>query len=109
MKNLRYFLAKFLQVLYVKRKIVELDIPTLGSKLSHEEIQNLLTCVLPWTGGNSVSSISEFKFFPVINVTDSGHLSLHNAIKVTHPRIPGEVNSVFVPPSLTEPYTGFNK
>ncbi len=84
MKDLRYFLAKFLQERYWKKISDTLGVcipaPSDG-QLDNDNIANLLGCVAKWDGADSPGRIFR----------DDGHLSLHNCIRITHPEIAGQV------------------
>ena len=92
MKDLRYFLDKYLQERYWKKISESLGVripaPTDG-KLCTDDIDKLLGCVTTWEGEKKTLQ----KERRVRKSRDDGHLSLHNCIRITHPQIAGEVSS----------------
>ena len=92
MKNLRYFLDKYLQERYWKKISDSLGVgipDPEGGKLCTDDIDNLLGCVTNWESEKE----SPQKERRGRKLRGHGHLSLHNCIQITHPEIAGEVSS----------------
>jgi hypothetical protein len=91
MKDLRYFLAKYLQERYWKRisNALGFCVPSpRDEKLTDPDIVNLLGCVQKWRGEKKSPQKERGR-----TVIDDWHLSLHNCIQITHPEIAGEVST----------------
>ena len=116
MSDLRYFLEKNLHQLYGHRisQVGGVNIPLFDSqeKLSSDDIDNLLGCVQIWCRESTKFSGSSVRIILQEHrgqkVSDTGHLSLYNDIKLYNGimscvilfswnlrEIPGEASSAF--------------